>query len=277
MGFCSEPKQPDPNPGLIASAQANERIANEQLAMGREQFEWSKQNAASDRAQLQPILNQQMRIADQQEARSQEQYDYWKQSYQPLEQKILSDALNFNTDAERERMAGQAGADVEQAFANQRAQTARDLSRYGINPNSSTALRAAGTLGDQEALAKAGAMNQSRLQSRAMGMAMMNDAANMGRNLVGQSNNAAQLALSAGQAGQGNIMGQTQNAAMTRQIGNANFSNAINANTSAGNIYGEDFGTRMKGYGIAEQAYGDKVKAIGSIAGMAVGLMADGG
>jgi hypothetical protein len=226
---------------------------------------------------LTPIFQQQLRIADTQEARSTEQYEYWKESFKPLEEKIVADALNFNADAERERMAGQAGADVEQAFGAQRAQNARELSRYGLNPNSSTAMRAAGTLGDEEALAKAGAMNTSRMQSRAMGMAMAADAANIGRGAQAASGQAAQLALGAGQAGVANIGGQTQNAAMTRQLGNQNFSNAINANTSAGNIYGQDFSTRMTGYGTASKLYGDKVSAVGSMAGAAIGLMADGG
>jgi len=277
MGMCSEPKMPDVNPGMIASAQANERIAQEQTALGREQFEWAKQNAASDRAMLAPILEQQMRLGDAAEARSQEQYDYWKQSFQPLEQKIIADATNFNTDAERERMAGQAGADVEQAFGNQRAQNQRELARYGLNPNSSTALRAASTMGDQEALAKAGAMNQSRLQSKAMGMAMAADAANMGRGLAGQSNSAAALALQAGQAGQGNVMGQTQNAVASRGLGNANFGMGIQANQAAGNVYGQEFGTRMQGYGTQMKSHDAQMQMIGQMAGGAMAMMADGG
>jgi hypothetical protein len=277
MGMCSEPKQPDNNPGMIAAAQANERIAREQMDMGKEQFEWSKQNAAADRAMLQPIFDQQMRIADSQETRSQEQYDFWKQHYQPLEQKITDEALRFNTDAERERMAGQAGADVEQAYAAQRAQNARDLSRYGINPNSSTALRAAGTLGDEEALAKAGAMNQSRQQAKAMGMAMAADAANMGRGLSGQSNSAAALALQAGQAGQGNVSNQTQNAVASRGLGNANFGMAIQGNQSAGNLYNSDFATRMQGFGTQAQMSNQRMSTVGSLAGMGMAMMRDGG
>jgi len=277
MGFCSEPKQPDPNPGMIAVAQANERIAQQQMEMGKEQFEWSKQNAADDRKLMMPIFQQQMRIADASESRANEQYNYWKESFQPLEQKIIQDALNFNTDAEREKMAGTAGADIEQAFGRQRQQNARELSRYGLNPNSSTALRAAGTMGDEEALAKAGAMNQSRMQSKAMGMAMAADAANMGRGLSGQSNSAAALALQAGQAGQGNIGGMTQNAVASRGLGNQNFGNAISANSSAGNIYGSMYGTAMQGYGTAAKLYGDKMNTVGSMAGMAAGFMADGG
>src|SRR4029077_7920141 len=108
------------------------------------------------------------------------------------------EALRFNTDAERERLAGQAGADVEQAYGAQRAQNAREISRYGMNPNSSTNLRAISTTGDSEALAKAGAMNQSRLQSRAMGMAMATDPAILGRGLSAGSSASAQLALGAG-------------------------------------------------------------------------------
>jgi len=277
MGLCSGPKPPDVNPGLLATAQANERIAQEQIELGREQFEWSKQNAASDRQMLMPIFQQQQRLADSAEARSQEQYDYWKQSYQPLEQKIINEALQFNTDAEREKMAGQAGADIEQAFGQQRAATARELSRYGINPNSSTALRAAGTLGDEEALAKAGAMNQSRLQSRAMGMAMAADAANMGRGLSGQSNSAAALALQAGQAGTQNIMGQTQNAVSARGLGNANFGMGIEANSAAGKGYGQEFGARMQNWSAGEEQRGKTLSSIGSIAGMAAAFMADGG
>lgn len=119
-------------------------------------------------------------------------------------------------------------------------------------------------------------MNQSRMQSRAMGMAMAADAANIGRGAQSASGAAAQLALGAGQAGGQTISGLTQNAAMTRTLGNQNFSNAINANTSAGNIYGQDFSTRMTGYGTAMQGYNAKVSAVGSMAGAAM-AMADGG
>ena len=274
MGLCSQPSAPDPNPGLIASAQSNEKIAQQQIDLGREQFQWSKDQAAQDRTDLMPIFQQQLRIGDQQEARSADQYDYWKTTYVPLEQKIVNDALQFNQKAEQERMAGQAGADVEQAYGLQREQNAREMARYGINPNSSTALSAMAQSGNDEALAKAGSMNTSRLQSRAMGMAMMADAANMGRGLSGQSNSAAQVALQAGQAGQGNVMGQTGMQTQTRGLANANYGMAVNANNSAGNIYSSDFSSRMQGYGTAMQGYGANMSLLGSVLGGGMGMAA---
>ena len=72
-------------------------------------------------------------------------------------------------------------------------------------------------------------------------------------------------------------MGQTQNQVATRGLGNANFSNAIQGNSSAGNIYGQDFSTRMQGFGTQAQIYGANMKMIGSLAGGAMAAMKDGG
>lgn len=272
MGLCSQPKVPDPNPGMLAAAQASERIAMEQLALAREQYDWARQQAGEDRAFLQPFLDQQMRIADSNEARAQDYYEYEKGVYRPLEMGIVEDAKAFDTEGERERLAREAVADIGQQFGQARATTARDLSRYGVNPSSTAFAETFTRMNTQEGLARAQAANNARTQAKALGHAMKMDAAGLGRGLASNASTAYGIALNANSGAQQGRMGLTQSEAGLRGQAMSGFGDAQRGFANAGGLYGSEFGARMQNWQGRQSQSDGMMNLIGTLGGSAMGM-----
>jgi LysM repeat protein len=110
-----------------------------------------------------------------------------------------SAAKEFSDPAFADRMAGQAGADAQQAIGQNTAAMGRNLARYGINPNSGRFAAMAGDNAIRGAALQTGAMNNARkyVQDKRFGVAK-----DFYSSLVGINSDAASQA---GQAG-GNFM-----------------------------------------------------------------------
>jgi len=228
-----------------ASAQANAANAQAEQAarLGREQFDWYKGEYERTRPQREQEASRASQIADAQfssmlraNRRADELDSRNKLVYQPLEDRIISDAQNFDTEAKREELAGQAMAGTQQAFDNAQGQQMRGLVASGVNPNSGAALalRQQGTL--QKALGLAAAGNQARTQARAEGYARKMDASRFGQSNVGQQ--AGMMSLSSG-------MG-------TSAVGSGMA--GLNATYSGSNLMGQGFGAAMQGMGMGNQS-----------------------
>ena len=95
-----------------------------------------------------------------------------------LQDKLVSEAAGFDTDARREELAGEASADVAQVFDGARGQLARSLARTGVNPASGAAATAMSRMATDEALAKVTGMNKARTGARIEGIQMTDRATN---------------------------------------------------------------------------------------------------
>lgn len=91
---------------------------------------------------------------------------------------MATEAATFNTEDKRNELAGQAMGDVNQAAANAREQSARNLSRMGVNPNSGRALAMNNQIEMAQAAALAGAGNNARTSARAEGRALTDRVSN---------------------------------------------------------------------------------------------------
>jgi hypothetical protein len=245
MGWWSPPKPPDPNPGLIASAQASERIAGEQLQLARDQFAWAQQQDRENWERIGPLIDQQVRIGNAQEARAQDYYDYERRTFRPLEERIVQEANEFDTEGKREELAGRASADVAQGFGIARDSAARNMARYGINPNSEKFASVNKDLTVAEGLARAGAKNNARVMSEEIGNARRMDAAAMGRGLAQNSSAAASLALGANQGAQAGQLNAAAAGNNMRLGGIGAFGAAQQGYGMAGNLYGASHNASM--------------------------------
>lgn len=95
-----------------------------------------------------------------------------------MQDRLISDAKEFNTEAKREQLAAQATADVAQAFEAQRGQQTRQMTRMGVNPASGKFAAMANQMSVQEALGKATAANGARRAARQEGYALTDRATN---------------------------------------------------------------------------------------------------
>jgi hypothetical protein len=263
---------PDTNPGMLASAAAAKEIAAEQAAVARESLAFYKQQYEEFKPVLNEIMQGEVDMQKANKARADEYAAYEKETYRPLEQELVRKAKEYNTEAKREQLATAGAADVSQAFGVSRGQMQRQQSAAGIAPNSGRFAALNQQMMTQEALARAGAMNNARTMAEDRGNALMYDAAGLGRNLAtnastayGVSQNAAAGAKQSAQTG-GAMMGQGYNSF------NQGMSGANNAYGTAGNIYGQEFSGRMQGYQAQQQANSALWQGLGSAAGTAAGM-----
>ena len=95
-----------------------------------------------------------------------------------LQDQMIGEARDFNAENRGAELAAQAGADVEQAFANQRQASGRAMARMGINPNSGRSSAMDAEMSMAQATAKAGIQGGARQAARAEGRALTDRASN---------------------------------------------------------------------------------------------------
>lgn len=220
--------------------------ATESAKLGRDAFDWFKQeyaNTAGDRQATQDRANA---VSDAQlasmnyaldQAKDTEAYN--KNTFRPLEQRLVTEAQNYDTTDRRNSEATAAVADVNRQVAAQRLATQQNLARAGVSPESgrSQALSAAQDI--EAAKASAGAAFTARKNVEQQGYARMADAANLGRNLPSQQ--ATQQSL-AGQSGTGAV--QSSQAGLQAGMSGAGlmqtgFNTGIAGAQTAGNLFGQ--------------------------------------
>lgn len=249
---------------------AQNTAAASQAAMSREQLDFARQiyaesapERAAASARATRVSDAQLRAADTQTNLTNEYADYQRNTFRPLEQGIVADAVGYDTAERRGTAANQAMAGIETSLAGQRASTMRDQERTGVNPNSGRIAAMQGSMDLGAAKLKAGAASAARTQVETIGQARKMDAANLGRGLASNQATSAGIALNAGNssaansASTGNITGQ--GAALM----NAGFSGAQSGLAGSANTYGQISNIQNQ----ANQASNGIWGALGSAAG----------
>lgn len=261
------PKIPKPDPQIGAAAMSNAELAKEQAAVAREVLAWERERANRQDPLVEKIVNQQIRSGDANEERAAEQWNIYQDLFRPVEERMVADAMGFDSPERKERMAAEAAADVTRSYGQAQEQNARAMGAMGINPNSG---RFAG-LANETALAQArdtaGAMNQARRNTELQGIALRTGAAQFGRNMPNTGIAADSLALNAGNSAVGNL-------ATNNQMRNANnaaaaqwFGGAMQGNQSAGGLLNNLYGNQLAGYQTQAGITSGAMQGIGSLVG----------
>jgi hypothetical protein len=210
------------------AADLSYKLGQEQLGFARQQYDEMKPLA-------QRVYDQQLQAQEEQMRQARDYYDYQTQTFRPLEQGLVADAQNFDTEAYRNQLAAKASQDAAQAFGLTQGMVARESERRGVNPNSGAAagLQNQSTL--NQAAMRAGGMNNARTQAENTGYARKLDVTGLGRNLAGASTAAYGAANASGTAG--------INTAMSP---GSQYSSAV---TPAFNTMMTGSGQRVQGYG----------------------------
>lgn len=156
-------------------------LGQDQLAFGKEQFNYMKPLAER-------VTNAQLGMMNENQRQAQDYYNYQMATFRPLEQGLVSQAQNYNTEAMREQLASKAAADAGRAFNINRGAMERSMASMGVNPNSGKFAAMANQNALGLAAQRAGAMTGARQQAEQLGWAKQLDAAGLGRNLAGASN-----------------------------------------------------------------------------------------
>lgn len=249
--------------GMNAAAQS-------QAAISKEALDWYKQIYAEQAPLREQAADMATKVADAQlesmtlnNGISKDYWDYQKDTFRPLEEGIVSDAQTYDTSARREAEAASAVADVGSQMSLARQVQTRNQQRTGVNPNSGKALALDSQLGLAEATAKAGAANTARRNVELQGYARKMDAANLGRNLASNQATSAGVALNAGNSASSNAAQPLAQSSQSAQTMGQGFNTAIQANQSAGSLYGQVASNQ------AASSNGT-MSALGSLAGSAM-------
>lgn len=265
---------PDPNPGQIANAEAAKEVAQMQQDTAREYLDFAKAQYQDNKGFLQDIAAAESAMMQANQNRADEYAEYEKNTFRPLEKQLIQQATDYNADAMQEKLAARGMADSALAFDNAKNQAVRSMARFGVNPNSGRFAALNAQLGTQQAAMQTGVANQARSQAEGLGYARMQDAVNMGRGLASNASTAYGLAVQSGNsAGQNqmapaNYMGSAYGQA-SNQLGQASGSYGV-----SGNIYGQEYDTRMKGYAAQSQADAQSSAGFGNLIGTGIGVAA---
>lgn len=178
-----------------------------------------------------------------------EQANQHNQQFRAAESGMLRDALAFDTEGERERLAGMALGDVNQQFGSALEQTGRNLSRMGVNPNDGSYTGALKQITLAQALAGADAKNKARQSATQQAWARKMDALSLARGLPSQQATQQNIALNAGNSASGNA-----------QV-------PVNVAQSGASMVGQGYGTAMQGYGQSGNLYGQAAQISGQSSG----------
>lgn len=256
--------------GKAVDAQA--AAAAEQNQLSRDQFDWNKEVYERDTA---PMQKQQMamqtRIAEDSLARAakqdklaDEQKQYYDETFKPVEQKVASDAMGYDSDENVGRRSGIAAANVNQQFSNTRGQSARLAGRYGLG---STAFSGpAGASERAQALGAAGAATGAAFDTMDKGIQLRAGAANFGRNMP----NTALSAMGGANSSSG-VAGGAANSALSGTMA------ATNAMNGAYNTRFSDIGVStnraVNGFDRSASMWDGVGKSFGGMAGGAINSM----
>jgi hypothetical protein len=180
------------------AAQAQLQASQAQIAAAERMYAQDQQFQREQMEFLKPVVDQQLAAQRQQMAWGQQDRDYYTSTFRPVEQGLVADAVAFDTEGERNRLATQAGADSGRAFTQTRQMIARDLARKGVNPNSGAGLDQQRMMGIAQAAMRADAMTDTRQQAKDKGTALKYAAVGLGNPLAAQALSATAQATAAG-------------------------------------------------------------------------------
>lgn len=182
---------PDPNPGMQANAAASEKVGMAQVQLGKDQLAYQKERAAKTDAITERLVNSNASLMDTQRTVAENEYNRYKTTYVPIENQIAEEAKNFDTEAQREKYAQAASADVRKQFANSAQQTLRSQGRLGLRPSADAFAAVNSRLSANEAAAVAAGQTNARYNARDTGVQMKMNAVNIGKGLPGTAATAA--------------------------------------------------------------------------------------
>jgi hypothetical protein len=166
----------------------------------------------------------------------------------PMRQDIYKAAQEYDTEANRERLAQEAIGDVKGAFGIQAQDLERRNQSFGINPTSGRSVGTTNAMGAMQAATEASAATRVRTAAEQLGLARKMDAIGLTQGQFGNQATSTALALNAG--------GQALNAGQVPMANYGQMSSAMgNTYGGASQGYGQIGQLGIQNYNIQSQNY----------------------
>jgi hypothetical protein len=210
---------PPPPPDYTPIAQASKEAAEISAGVARDQLAWAKDQYKSDKAITDRVVNKFLATQDVNAATAAADRARYERVYQPLEDRLAAEAIDYAS-PERQRIEeGRAQAAVAQQLEQARDASMRQLESFGVDPTSTRAAALDIGLRAQQGAAQAAAGNQARMATEATGRALRSEAINVGRGYPGQIAGQYGTAIQAGAGGVNAALAQTASGASTMGTG----------------------------------------------------------
>lgn len=255
---------PMPDPAIGEAAKNNIALGKEWLSFAKQQFAVGNNRQEAVDKLTTEVGNQQLADAKLASQRGSEQYSRYQRLFQPVEDRVVQDAINYDTPQKQAEAAAAAKADVLTASQQAEERSARQAAAMGINPTSGRFAGIDRASDLQTALASAGAQNKAREQVKMTGMALREGVANMGRGATSTAAQQTSLGLTAGNSAVGNQLQAEGNFRANQGTMASGYQGGIGANASGAGILNQQYGSELSGWAAQQEA---NAQAIGGIAG----------
>jgi hypothetical protein len=228
------------------------------------------QQAMADQVQQADMATQakNQQLADDYQARM-------KNTFYPVQDSLVKDATDYNTQGNVERQSALAMGDVRSAFDQARNTQATQMKSYGVDPTSGQFQGMWNANQVQGAEAEAAAGTRARDAAVQLGWAKKMDAAGLGAGLPGNQATSTSLALNAGSTGINAGQVPVQNTLAQGGAMGAAAAIPVGAYGNIGQLGAQNYQTQVNAWAAQQQANAQASagwgKALGTIVGTAAG------
>jgi hypothetical protein len=254
-----------PNYGPIIRAQ--KEMAAEDMALQRQQFQWAQQTYNENKATTDKVVDSFLQTQAANNANAAKDRARYESIFQPLEDSLAKDALDYASPERKAKEMSRAQASVAQNFEAGRQNAVRDLEAFGINPGATRFAALDTGIRIQQGAAEAAAANQAAERVDATARALRSEAINVGRGYPTQVAGAYNTGMGAGTGAINGNLATTASGANTMGTATQYGQLAANNLTGAANTMNQGYQNNLSAYQTQQQSSG---------VGAAVGLAAAG-
>lgn len=258
---------PDADPQVGEAAKMQAKTGADWLDFAKDQFAQSQPRQDKLDAMTGEVTTQQLADMRKASERSDDQWNRYNNLFKPVEDRMVSDALNYDTPEAQAAAAATAKADVMNNASQAQVQNQRQMASMGISPTSGRFAGVDRASDLSTALASAGAQNSAREQVKSTGMALREGVANFGR---GSTNTAAQqvsLGTQSGNSATGNQIAAEGNFRANANVMSQGFQGAQQGYSGQANTLSNQNSQAMQAQGMDNQAAQSKGNQNMAIAG----------
>lgn len=261
---------PDADPQVGEAAKMQAQTGADWLTFAKEQFAAAQPRQDAVDKLTNQVTTQQ--LADMRKAsdRSDTEWARYNNLFKPIEDRMVSDAANYDTPQAQAAAAATAKADVMSNAAQSQQQNQRQMASMGIDPRSGRFAGVDRASDLSTALAAAGAQNGAREQVKATGMALREGVANFGKGATSTAAQQVGLGLQAGNSASGNQLGAENNFRANGQIMSQGFQGAMQGYAGQASALNQQYSNQISAQGVsnnAAQAQGNQNMAIAGTVG----------
>lgn len=245
---------PDADPQVGQAALMQAKTGDDWLSFAKDQFaEGTKRQNNVDTLTNQ-VTTQQLDDMRKASSRSDTEWDRYNHLFKPVEDRMVSDAQNYDTPEAQAKAAATAKADVMSNASQAQQQNQRQMASMGISPLSGRFAGVDRGIDLSTALDAAGAQNNAREQVKATGMALREGVANFGKGATSTAAQQVGLGLQAGNSASGNQLGAENNFRANGQVMAQGFQGAMQGYAGQGSTLNQQYSNQISAQGVSNQA-----------------------